>query len=224
MDESKKRIEDAAGNLLKAARKKRSDGAARRKMAGTEPPTPPVVVSGDGAVVGNNAIVHNTIIKTERHTTRVTAKPNPTNEHIDEDQVRRLHDLKDEILRLESMAKRDPATPQRVWGAVNKKVGVGSMRMIPKSRFGAAEKFLLEWIGRLTNASTVKKKDPDGVRKRRIAYIQTNMKKLGIEAKVRDYMEQSFCVRSLTDLPDAKALERVYQYVAGLKRGLSNKV
>lgn len=167
---------------------------------------------GDGNGIGN------TIIKTERVTRRIIARPVPGDEHINEAQVRRLHDLKDEILKLEAIAKRDPATAQRVWGALNAKMGVGAMRMIPLAKFKAAEKFLLSWIAQLTDRPTVKRKAPETVEKKRITFIQTNMKKLDCEEKVRDYMEKHFGVRSLKELPDLDALERVYRYVAGLKK------
>ena len=51
-----------------------------------------------------------------------------------------------------------------------------------------------------------------------IAYIHVNMAKFNIEGRVRDYMEQHFGVRSLSDLPGLLALERVYHYVAGIKK------
>lgn len=171
--------------------------------------------NGDGNGIGN------TIIKTEKVISRTTAKPQPGIEHITEDQVRRLHDLKDEILRLEALAKKDPATNQRVWSALNKKMRVGAMRMIPAVKFKDAEKYLLTWIALLTDRPSVQKNAPDIVRKNRISYIQTNMKKLDIESRVRDYMEKHFGVRSLTELPDLKALERVYRYVAGVKKETS---
>lgn len=167
---------------------------------------------GDGNGIGN------TIIKTERVVTRTVATPQPGVEHITEDQVAKLHALKDEIIKLEALAKRDPATPQRVWAALNRKMGVGAMRMIPASKFRAAVTFLQAWLGQLTDRPAVQKKAPDVVAKRRIAYIQTNMKKLDCESRVRDYMEKHFGVRSLTELPDADAMERVYRYVAGVKK------
>lgn len=167
---------------------------------------------GDGHGIGN------TIIKTEKVVNKTVAKPQHGVEHITEDQVRRLHDLKDEILKLEAAGKRTPATHMTVWGALNKKMGVGAMRMIPLGKFKAAENYLLTWIGRLMDGAAVQKKAPDTVEKRRIAYIQTNMKKLDIEERVRDYMEKNFGVRSLKELPNLAALERVYRYVAGVKK------
>lgn len=172
-----------------------------------------VSISGNGNIVGNG----NTVIKTERYITKTIARPVPGAEHITESQVARLHELKDDILRLEALSKKDPATPQRIWSAVNKTCGVGSMRMIPLEKFKKAEKFMLQWRARLTDAKSTKKKDPDGVRKSRLAYIHANMKKLAIEEIVRTYMREKFDTSSLKDL-DLPALEQVYHYVASKKR------
>jgi hypothetical protein len=192
-------------------------GSTKPKPAPRRKPSSGTVVNikardGDGHGIGN------TIIKTEKVVNRTVATPLAGVEHITEAQVRRLHDLKDEILKLEAAGKRNPATPMRVWAALNKKMGVGAMRMIPLAKFKAAENYLLTWIGQLMDRSSVQKKEPDVVEKRRISYIQTNIKKLDIEDKVRDYMEKHFGVRSLIDLPDMAALERVYRYVSGVKK------
>lgn len=167
---------------------------------------------GDGNGIGN------TIIKTERVTRKTIATPKPGEEHITEAQVRKLHDLKDDIIKLEAIGKKNPATPQRVWAALNKAMGVGAMRMIPAAKYRAAEKYLQAWIGRLMEGKTVQKKAPSVVESKRITFIQTNMKKLGIETRVRDYMEKHYQVRSLKELPDLAALEKVYRYVASIKR------
>ena len=98
-----------------------------------------VNASGQAQIAGRDI----TNVRTEKYTTRVHAEPKPGAEHIIESQVRRLHDLKDEILRLEALAKRDPATAARVWGSLNKKMRVGAMRMIPASKFQDAERYLL---------------------------------------------------------------------------------
>lgn len=199
-------------NLMQSAVKK-----PRRRAAPPAPPLSLVVNAGDGDGHG----IGNTIIKTKRVTHKTIAIPKPGDEHITEGQVRKLHDLKDEILKLEAVGKKDPATAHRVWAALNKAMGVGAMRMIPASKYRAAEKYLHTWIGRLMDGKTVQKKAASTVESRRIAYIQTNMKKLDIEERVRDYMEEHFRVRSLKDLPDAAALERIYRYVAHLKREMS---
>lgn len=191
----------------------------RRSRKKADPPASIIVKAGNGD--GNG--IGNTIIKTERVTHKTVATPKPGDEHITEEQVRKLHDLKDEILKLERLGKRDPATAQRVWAALNKAMGVGAMRMIPAAKFRAAEKYLQSWIGRLMDGKTVQKKAAGAVESRRIAYIQTNMKKLDIEERVRDYMEKHFQVRSLKDLPDPSAMERVYRYVASVKRELEKR-
>lgn len=196
-------------NLMQAALKQ-----PRRRTTKPAATISLVVNAGDGDGHG----IGNTIIKTERHVTKTIAEPRPGIEHITEDQVRKLHDLKDEIVRLEALGKQNPATPGRVWSALNKKMRVGAMRMIPLDKFSSAQKYLQEWIGQLSGRPAVQKKDPEGIRKRRIGYIQGNMKKMDCEADVRDYMEKHFSVRSLTELPDAVALERVYRYVAGRKK------
>lgn len=200
-------------DLMKAAAKKpakpRQKGVSAVTISGNH---------GDGNGIGN------TIIKTERVVTRTIAKPQPGTDHITEDQVAKLHALKDQIIQLEALAKRDPATPQRVWAALNRKMGVGAMRMIPAVKFAAAVKYLQTWIGQLTDRPAVQKKAPDAVAKRRITYIQTNMKKLDCETRVRDYMEKHFGVRSLTELPGADAMERVYRYVASIKKTVEGGV
>lgn len=172
--------------------------------------------NGDGNGIGN------TIIKTERVTHRTVATPKPGDEHITEAQVRKLHDLKDEILLMEGVGKKDPATAQRVWYSLNKAMGVGAMRMIPANKYRAAEKYLQMWIGRLMDGKAVQKKAPDAVQSKRIAYIQTNMKKLDIEERVRDYMDKHFQVRSLKELPDAAAMEKIYRYVASVKKQIES--
>ncbi|MDR1528894.1 MAG: hypothetical protein LBS40_00485 [Burkholderiales bacterium] len=150
--------------------------------------------SGDGVGIGN------TIIKTERVVQKIVATPKPGITEITEEQVARLHFLVDEIVRLESIGKQKPKTIQSVRNSLNRKMKVGAMRMMPLEKFPAAEKFLMTWIGRLTSQKTVQKKDADNVRKRKISYIQINMKKLDCEERVRRYMEENFGTRSLTAL------------------------
>jgi hypothetical protein len=167
---------------------------------------------GDGHGIGN------TIIKTEKVYHKTIATPVPGEEHVSEAQVARFHELADEIVKLEKLAgKRDPATHHRVWKSLNANMKVGAMRMIPADGFKAAEKYLLTWIARLTSTKTMQKKAPDEVRARRIRFIQVNMKKLGVEERVRNYMEKNFGVRSLTELT-AEQMERTYRYVASLKK------
>jgi hypothetical protein len=179
-----------------------------------DPPREAVNVRGNNNIVGNG----NAIVITERHVTVTRAEPRPGVEHITEDQVRRLHDLKDEIVRLEALTKRNPASHQRVWATFNKKMGIGSMRMLPKGKFAAGEKFLAAWVGRLTASRTAERDLTSEVAKRKLAYVRTNMKKLDCEERVRTYMEKNFGVRSTTQLENLEQIKRVYIYIAGIKK------
>lgn len=213
MDEEEKKdrivklIRESAGEEKKPPRRPRK-----------KPESPASIIINAGNGDGNG--IGNTIIKAEHVTNRTVATPKPGVEHITEAQVRKLHDLKDDILKLEAVGKKDPATPQRVWAALNKAMGVGAMRMIPATKYRAAETYLNKWIGRLMDGKAVQKKAAGAVESKRITFIQTNMKKLDIENRVRDYMEKHYQVRSLKELPDAAAMERVYRYVSGLKKDL----
>lgn len=171
-----------------------------------------VNISGDGNIVGNG----NTIVNTERHTTRTIAKTEPGTEHITEAQVRRLHDLKDEIIRLENIAKKRPATYQSVWVRVNKLCGVATMRLIPLEKFKKAETFMLQWIARLTGTKSVKKKDPNTVRTSRLRAIHAKMRAQGTEEAVRAYMRKKFSKDSMSDLTPEE-LEQTYRYTMSKK-------
>lgn len=218
-DEKRRRVAEAAASILGEAAPKvpRKRAPTSRAKLVAQPSITINAGNGDGNGIGN------TIIKTERVTNKTIATPKPGDEHITEEQVRKLHDLKDEIIKLEKLGKRDPATAGRVWYSLNKAMGVGAMRMIPAGKFRAAEKHLQSWIGRLMDGKTVQKKAAGAVESRRISYIQTNMKKLDIEERVRDYMEKHFQVRSLKDLPDPSAMEKVYRYVASVKKELEKR-
>ncbi len=181
------------------------------QSAEEEKPTSNITIKGDSNIIGHGNVI------TQKVTSKVVAKPKPGVEHISESQVRRLHDLKDEIIRLEKIAKRKPATYQRVWTSLNKKCGVATMRMIPIEKFDLAEKYFLSWIARLTDTATVKKKDIDGVRLKRLKYIHVNMRRLNIEDKVRAYMRKKFKTDSLKELTQEE-MEMVYRYVATQKR------
>jgi len=194
--------------------KKILEQAGKKKNNGGE-----ITVSGDHNIVGNG----NSMVVTERYVVKQKAEPKPGEKHITEQQVRRLHDLKDEIIRLEQIAKRNPATHQRVWAAFNKAMGIGSMRMLPIDKFSKGEAYLLAWIGRLNNTASVESKDYEESKKRKLTYIRVNMRKLPIEEKVKNYMRTNFGVESTKNLPDLEAIKKVYSYVASLKKALSAK-
>ena len=201
-DDKKKEIKEILGQA-----------AAKRDNGGD------ILVSGDRNIVGNG----NSMVTTEKHVIKQKAEPKPGKEHITEQQVRRLHDLKDEIIRLEQIAKRNPATHQRVWAAFNKAMGIGSMRMLPLNKFTRGEAYLLEWIGRLNSTASVESKDYEESKKRKFTYIRVNMRKLPIEDRVKSYMQANYGVESTKDLPDLYAIKKVYYYVANLKKALAAK-
>ncbi|SMH62879.1 hypothetical protein [Azospirillum agricola] len=188
-----------------------------RRRSGSQKPSAEVAVSGNIITGNNNSF---TVIKTERVVRKEIAIPQPGTEHITEAQMGKLHALVSEIVRVETLTKREPATFQRVWGALRMKMKVGSNRMIPVGKFSMAERYLQQWLGRLSGTAAAQKED-DGLRSRRIKYIQTNMRKLGFEERVRGYMDGQFHVSSLSDL-SIEQIEKVYRYVAGLKKSLGS--
>lgn len=192
-------------------------GARPKRRPGQPGKAGQISVNGDSNVVGDGNRV--TVIRAERIVHRTKVVPVPGKEHITEEQMFRLGEKVREIVRLEELAKRKPDANlyRKVWGALNRRIRVRSSRLIPHGKFDQAERFLGEWIGRLGNTATAKRKDPEGQRKRFLAYINTNIKKLAVEERVRDYMAIHFATRSLREL-GIDQLQRVYQYVAGLKR------
>lgn len=172
-----------------------------------------VAITGNSNIVGNG----NSIVVTEKHVTVTRAVPKPGVEHITEVQVARLHELKDEIIRLEQLAKKNPATHRSVWARFNKKMQIGSMRMLPLEKFKDGEKFLLTWINGLLSTKSAANKDPDGTRRQYLGKIHARMKDPAVEQKVRAYLQKNFNITSLADLPNLEDLKRVYRYTAGLK-------
>jgi hypothetical protein len=176
-----------------------------------------IVVNGDAGQIAGGDINNVHMIHTEKVIQKTVAVPQPGEEHITEEQVAELHRLKDEIIRLETIAKKSPATHQTVWGALNRKMKVGAMRMIPKDKFPAAKRFMQQWIGRLSDRPTVQKKDP-GLRTRRIRAIKTNTRQdTVLEAKVLAYMQNNFGKTSVGDL-DQQELEQTYRYMLGTRK------
>lgn len=209
-DEVHRKVTELLGHAKPAVVQRK---APRRRTA-----APAVAITGDGNIVGNG----NVVLHAPRITQRTVAEPKPSSEHIDEDQVFRLKQLVEEVVRLEKVLKRDPASFPTVYSALNKRCRVGAMRMIPKDRFVAGEKFLREWIGRLSSAKSAPAKDLSW-RKRQIAYIKTNERKLALSDEIGRYLDSRFSAGSLTDLDDDQ-LRKVYGYVAGLKKSREGSV
>ncbi len=178
-----------------------------------------IAVYGNENIVGNG----NIIVRPEKIFKKTTVILSSDDKiHITDRQAVTLKELVGEVIRLEKIVRRRPATFAAVWGAVNKHCGVPQYRLIRQADFEKARKYLYSWIGRLSSTPSAAKKAPEDIRKRRTAYIQTNMKKLNCEDRVRDYAFRKFGTASLSRL-DMDELETVYRYVAGLKRQLERK-
>lgn len=137
-------------------------------------------------------------------------------EHVSEEQKAKLKELVAEVVRLESLLKRTPKTFASVWSAVNRKLRVSSYHLILRTDCPKAEKFLREWIGRLSSAKLAPNKDANW-RNRKYSYIFTNVKQLGAEAVLRERLMERHATDSMKGLSDAH-LEAIYQLVAGWKK------
>jgi hypothetical protein len=199
MDEESKR--DAIARLLAGATAEKNEEKRN------------ITISGNGNVIGNG----NSVVVTEKHVTVTKVIPKPGAEHITETQVARLHELKNEIIRLEQLAKKTPATHHKVWASFNKKMKIGRMRMLPLEKFKDGEKFLLTWMNGLLSTKSAAKKDPEGTRRQYLGKIHARMQDPAIEQKVRAYLQKNFNTNSLANLPDLEDVKRVYRYTAGLK-------
>ncbi|MGC6358401.1 ORF6C domain-containing protein, partial [Pasteurella multocida] len=62
--------------------------------------------------------------------------------HISEKMARKLHDLVDEIVKLEQQLKQKPKSYQAVWSTLNRHCKVTSYRLIPLEMYEKAELYL----------------------------------------------------------------------------------
>lgn len=145
---------------------------------------------------------------------RIVIQPGP--DCIGDAEKAKLKELVAEVVRLESLIKRTPRSFGSVWAAVNAKVKASSYHLIQQANYPKAEKFLREWIGRLSSAKSAPTKDPNW-RNRKYTYIFTNVRQLGAMEILRQRLEQRFGSGSLKDLPDDD-LEAVYRLVAEWKK------
>lgn len=145
---------------------------------------------------------------------KVVIQPGP--EHIADEQKARLKALVDDVVKLESAARRSPKSHAAVWGALNKRMRASSYHLIKAVDYDRAEKFLREWIGRLSSTKTAEKKDPDW-RKRKYSYIFLNVKQLNAQDRLDALLHDPYLVKSLKELTNEQ-LAAVYQKVASWKR------
>ena len=145
---------------------------------------------------------------------KVVIQPGP--ECIDDEQKNRLKALVAEVVRLESLVRRTPRTYSSVWVGVNAKAKASSYHLITQANYPKAEKFLREWIGRLSSTKSAPAKDANW-RNRKFSFIFTNVKQLDAEQVLRTKLLEHFGSESMKDLSDAD-LGSVYQWVAGWKK------
>lgn len=145
---------------------------------------------------------------------KVVIQPGPG--CIDEEQKNRLKALVAEVVRLEGLVRRTPRSFSSVWVGVNAKAKATSYHLITQANYPRAEKFLREWIGRLSSAKSAHLKDGNW-RNRKFSYIFANVKQLDADAILRAQLLARYGSESMKDLSDDE-LEAVYHLVARWKK------
>ena len=145
---------------------------------------------------------------------KVVIQPGP--ECISDAQKAKLKELVSEIVRLEALVRRKPRSFSSVWLGVNAKAKVTSYHLITQANYPKAEKFLREWIGRLSSAKSAHIKDINW-RNRKFIYIFTNVKHLGANTLLRAHLLNRYGSDSMKELSDDD-LDAVYGLVAGWKK------
>ena len=148
--------------------------------------------------------------------TRIKVVIQPGPEHIDQKKAAALKSLVIEVVRLEKLVKKSPKGYATVWNALTARCKTTSYLLILDVDYPKAEKFLREWIGRLSSAKSAPAKDANW-RNRKFSYIFTNVKQLDAEQALRVRLLERFGRESMKELPDAD-LDVVYQWVAGWKK------
>lgn len=174
------------------------------------------VITGPVSGVGF-ALAGSTVINTHRHETKIVAQTTPGKMHITEVQRGTLHQLVDKVVQAEAALRKAPKTHRAVWAALNRHCGVSSYQLIALGDFDKAEKFLRQWLGRLHASPTAHRKVGSDLRKQRYSYIKVNSKSPEDSAALQRHLKAKYGVESISDLSN-EDLERVYRFVAGLKR------
>ncbi len=151
-------------------------------------------------------------IHTQHHTTKVVAEVKPGIEHITEEQAAKLIELVNEIVELEQKHRKQPRQHRSVWAALNSHFSVTRYRLIPLGSYDKAEKYLRQWIGRLSSQKSAKKTDNYEWRKRKYAYIKINSDPQWLDS----YLNQRFNADSITQISDDD-LDKLYRAVAAKK-------
>ena len=174
-------------------------------------------IHGDvfGQVAGGD--IHNygpVVIAPPGSKIKIVIQPGP--EHIDQKKASILKLLVTEIARLEALLNGKKRSYAAVWHALNARLRVTSYHLIQNQDFPRAEKYLREWIGRLSSKPGAAANDPNW-RNRKFTYIFTNVRTLKADADLQRHMELELKVQSLRALDDY-GLEKLYRTVAGWKK------
>lgn len=169
MDQDRaEKVTDKIAALLREARP--SQNAMRSHKVGHR-------VRGSHNVIGDG----NTIV-IEQQIVRPRVVVQPGEAHISQPQARQLKDLVGAIVALERRVRPDPAGYQAVWGALNSAMGVTRYLLIPRLRFCEARAFLVEWRAYLADQESRGESPAEAARRSRIEYIETTVRKRGIES------------------------------------------
>lgn len=175
-----------------------------------------IKIDGDfnGQMAGGDIINIHQAPATPAPKLKVIIQPGP--EHIGDEDRAKLKALVDDIVKLESIARRAPKPHAAVWSALNKKLKTTSYHLIKTADCGKAEKFLREWIGRLSSTKAAVKNDPNW-RKRKYSFIFTNVKQLAAGDRLTTHLRDRYSVGSVKDLDDTQ-LAALYHAVSDWKR------
>ncbi|EAS0531573.1 helix-turn-helix domain-containing protein [Salmonella enterica] len=179
------------------------------------PETPPVVsINSSSNVIGvaqTGATINQ--ISNINPVTKTIAKVEPGKEHITDEQAARLQALVKTVVETEARIKREPKSFRAVWGALNSHCKASSYRLIPLTSYEKAEKYLLNWVGRLNSSASAPKKDNAAWRNRRYAYIKINTKDDISALRLKNTLQRKYNVSSISELTD-EDLDKVYRSIA----------
>ena len=169
---------------------------------------------GGQQIVANDQLHLHLLPATPRPKIKVVVQPGP--DCIGDAEKAKLKELVAEVVRLEALTRRTPRSFNSVWVGTNAKAKASSYHLITRANYPKAEKFLREWIGRLSSAKSAHVKDANW-RNRKYSYIFTNAKQLGAYAALRARLHERYGSESMKDLSDDD-LEAVYRLVAEWKK------
>jgi len=177
------------------------------KQAALEAALESLSITGSTAMgngVGNTVIVTGTV-NVVSNTRPPRRKPAPTDaEFIDPATIKRLHELKDEIVALELDTDKQMVA-RKVWKTLTGAMHVASMRQIPATKSAAAESYLKGWVSRLKR---------DEVRHEIREAVSSTEQMAKLEAYVADHWPG----KTLDTLPSMDALTRTRRFLAVLKK------